>query len=159
MKKAIYAGSFDPFTNGHLNVLKQSSKIFDNVYIVIAVNQNKKRRIDIKEMEKCIKQICKNNNLINVEVLSTTRLIAKIAKNFNAEYLIRGVRNGIDFEYEENIAKINEQINPKLKTIYFRAGNTDYISSSAVMEIFNLNGDISNWVPKEILKLLKKRGK
>lgn len=155
MKIGFYAGSFDPFTNGHLQVIKKSVKIFDKVIVGIGVNQNKTRRFDTELMKKTIEQVLINNNLDNVSVISYDNLSVDVALSNNCTFLIRGIRNGIDYEYEENMACINEEISG-LDTIYIRAGNLGNISSSLVIELQKNGKDISKYVPKEILDLIKK---
>lgn len=155
MNIGIYAGSFDPFTLGHLHVVKQAVELFDKVIIVIANNPNKSRRTNHFGMQKAIMETIKNENIDNISIDITNGLISNYAKSINANYLIRGLRNGTDFDYEENVAKINEELNHDLKTIYFRAGDKSHISSSAVTQILNMGGDISNWVSEPIKKYLK----
>lgn len=153
MPKALYAGSFDPFTTGHLNVLIQASKVFEKVYLVIAVNSEKQRRIDKDIMKNAVEKVIQNRNIPNVEVLIYEGLTVDIAKEKSAEFLVRGLRNGTDYQYEENIASINNKI-AGIETIYFRAGKTSDISSSMVMELKKYDRDISNLVPKEVLDIL-----
>ena len=153
MPKALYAGSFDPFTTGHLNVLLQASKVFEKVYLVIAVNSEKTRRIDKKIMQEAIEKVLINRDITNVEVLTYEGLTVDIAKEKGAEFLVRGLRNGTDYQYEENIALINNKI-AGIETIYFRAGKTSHISSSIVMELKKYGRDITNLVPQEILEIL-----
>ena len=151
--KAIYAGSFDPFTIGHLHVLKQACQVFDKVYIAIAVNSAKSRRIDKESMRKAICEVIKNNNLNNAEVVIFEGLTVDLAREKDAKFLVRGLRNGTDYEYEETLAVVNSKISG-VETIYFRAGETAHISSSIVMELYNYGKDISEWVPSEVLEIL-----
>lgn len=150
---AIYAGSFDPFTIGHLHVLKQACSVFDKVYVAIAVNSQKKRRIDKNIMKDAITKVIKNNNLDNAEVVIFEGLTVDLAKEKKAKFLVRGLRNGTDYEYEENLAVVNSKI-AGIETIYFRAGKTAHISSSVVMELHSYGKDITKWVPTEILEIL-----
>ena len=150
-RKALYAGSFDPFTNGHLSIVEKASDLFDEVVIGIADNSNKKRSIDIWAMHDAIRESVKH--LDNVIVITISGLIADYCKKKDITYLVRGLRNTSDYLYEENIAKINNEINPDLKTIYFRADN-DVISSSMIRELNAYGKDVSKFVPEEVNKLL-----
>lgn len=150
---AIYAGSFDPFTNGHLHVLKQACQVFDKVYVAIAVNSEKKRRIDKEKMKEAISKVIKSNNLDNAEVVIFEGLTVDLAVEKNAKFLVRGLRNGTDYEYEENLAIVNSKI-AGIETIYFRAGKTAHISSSIVVELHRYGKDITKWVPNEVLEVL-----
>ena len=154
MKSGFYAGSFDPFTNGHLHVIKKASEIFDRVVVGIGVNISKARRFEQEPMEEAIKQVLINNNLNNVEVVSYSNLTVDCALENNCDYLIRGIRNGMDYDYEENIALINEEISG-LDTIYIRAGKLGALSSSMVMELLGNNKDVTKFLPKEILEIVK----
>ena len=155
IKKAIYAGSFDPFHNGHLDIVKKASKIFDEVYIIIAINKKKNRYYDIKDMIIAIENTLKEENLNNCFVLYYEGLIAKFCQENNIYYTIRGLRDSLDFSYEENIAKTNNLIFPNLETIYLRANNSA-ISSSMVKELIFYKSDVVQLVPKEIYILLSK---
>ena len=150
---AIYAGSFDPFTIGHLHVLKQACLVFDKVYVAIAVNSAKTRRVDKEIMKDAIGKVIKNNGISNAEVIIFEGLTVDLAKEKEAKFLVRGLRNGTDYEYEENLAIVNSKI-AGIETIYFRAGKTAHISSSIVMELHRYGKDITKWVPKEILEIL-----
>lgn len=154
MAKAIYAGTFDPFTIGHLNVLIEATSLFDKVIVVIADNSDKNRRINSNIMLQAIQQTVLDLPYSNkIAVLKFHGLIADLANKEDVEYLIRGIRNGIDYEYEENLAKINESFG--LKTIYIRAGSLSHVSSSMVMELYRYNKEISFYVPKPVLKAIK----
>lgn len=149
---------FDPFTTGHLNVLKEAANIFDKVIVVIAVNSEKKRRIDAELMLKGIQNTV--SDLIGedkAKVVKFEGLIADIAREEGTNILIRGIRNGSDYEYEENIAKVNESFG--LKTMYIRAGKYSYVSSSMVMELYKYGKDISAYVPESILPIIEKEVK
>ena len=150
----FYAGSFDPFTNGHLHVIEVSSKIFDKVIVGIGVNTLKKRRFNQYEIKEAIKEVVKSNNLKNVEVITYNDLSVDCAKENGANFLIRGIRNGMDYDYEENIALINEEISG-LDTIYVRAGKLGALSSSMIMELLEFGKDVSKFLPKEILDIVK----
>ena len=151
---AIYPGSFDPFTNGHLDMVIKGSKLFDKVHIIIGVNANKKRSYDSALMKKAIEETLKEKNLTNCEVYVYEGLVAEYTKENNIKYMIRGLRNNMDYNYEENIAEINKLINPALEYVYFRAENVA-VSSSMVKELNSFNKDVSNFVPEPVRKLMK----
>ena len=155
MKIGFYAGSFDPFTNGHLHVVTQSAKLFDRVIIGIGVHPKKTRRFDKELMQKAIEQVLVRNNLNNVTVISYDNLSVDVAIENNSTFLVRGIRNGMDYEYEENMASINEEISG-LDTVYIRAGNLGNISSSMVMELLRNSKDVSRYLPEEVLALVRK---
>ncbi len=149
----FYAGSFDPFTNGHLAIVKKASKCFEKVVIGIGYNVEKKARIDKDKMKEAIEKTIKDENLNNVEVVFYKGLTVDEAKKCGCDILIRGLRNGTDYEYEENISAINEKIS-KIDTCYFRAGKLGYLSSSIVMELYHNGRDINEYVPKAVAELL-----
>ena len=154
MKIGFYAGSFDPFTNGHLHVIKVSSEIFDKVIVGIGINNTKIRRFDQNQMKDAIEHVLKRENLNNVSVITYDNLTVDAAKEQNADFLIRGIRNGMDYDYEENIALINQEI-ADIDTIYVRAGMLGALSSSMVIELLQYGKDVSNLLPPEILELTK----
>lgn len=155
MKIGFYAGSFDPFTNGHLHVVTQASKLFDKVIIGMGVHPKKTRRFDKNLMKKTIEDVLAKNNLKNVIVVPYEKFSADVALDYSSTFLVRGIRNGMDYEYEENMASINEELSG-LDTIYIRAGKLGNISSSMVMELLRNNKDVSKYLPKEVLKLVQK---
>ena len=151
--KAVYAGSFDPFTIGHLHVLIQAAEVFDTVYVAIAVNSEKKRRTDKEAMKSAIQRVIASNGIDNAEVEVFDGLTVDFAMQKGAKFLVRGLRNGTDYEYEENLAVVNSKVSG-VETIYFRAGKTAHISSSVVMELHKYGKNIDKWVPKEVLEIL-----
>lgn len=155
MNIGFYAGSFDPFTNGHLHVVKVSSKLFDEVVIGIGINLGKTRRYDVDLMKEAIENTLKANNLSNVSVVYYDCLSVEAAKINNANCLIRGIRNGMDYDYEENLAALNEELS-NIDTIYIRAGKLGHISSTMVQELINYGRDVSKYVPQEIIDVICK---
>ena len=149
----FYAGSFDPFTNGHLAIVKKSAQCFEKVIIGIGYNTEKKERINKSEMKKAIEQVIKDEELKNVEVVLYEGLTVDKAKECKCDILIRGLRNGTDYEYEENISAINEKM-AGMDTCYFRAGDLGYISSSVVIDFYKSGKDIDMLVPKAVADLL-----
>ena len=155
MKVGFYAGSFDPFTIGHLHIVKVASKIFDKVVIGIGINSQKTRRFDKMKMKDAIAKLLKAEHLENCEVITFDNLMADVAREYNADFLIRGIRNGIDYDFEENLALMNEEISG-IDTIYVRAGAYGAVSSSMVFELLKHNKDVSKYLPAQILDVVKK---
>lgn len=152
-RKALYAGSFDPFTNGHLHIAEKAAELFDELVIGVTSNSNKKRTTDLYDMAYAMYELFQPYNNVSVVELDGC-LVADYCRKRDICYLVRGLRNTSDYLYEENIAKINSEINPNLKTIYFRSDN-DVISSSMVRELQKYGKDISKYVPEEIYKILQ----
>lgn len=151
--KAVYAGSFDPYTNGHKSIIKRVYKLFDEIHIVIGHNINKKRNFDVEKIKDAIEKDLIQEGITNCKVIIFDGLIALYCKENNISYMIRGLRNNMDYNYEENIAEVNTLINSDLETIYIRADNAA-ISSSMVRELLYHKQDISKFVPDSIFKIL-----
>ena len=151
---AIYPGSFDPFTNGHLDIVKKGAKLFDEVHILIGVNANKKRSYESSLMKQAIEKTLQENQILNCKVIIYEGLVAEYTAENNIGYMIRGLRNNLDYNYEENIAEVNKLINPDLEYVYFRAENVA-VSSSMVKELNGYNKDVSKFVPPYILKAMR----
>ncbi len=149
-KTAIYPGSFDPFTNGHLDIVKKASVLFEKVYIVLGTNPQKKRSFACDGMKEAIEKTLAAIGITNCEVYVYDGLIAKFAKENNIKYMIRGLRNNLDYNYEENIAEVNKLINPDMEYIYFRADNIA-VSSSMVRELNFYDQNVSEYVSKPVL--------
>ena len=153
-KIAIYPGSFDPMTIGHLDILKRSLSLFDEVIVLIAVNNRKKSRFSVEKRLEMIKEITKN--MPNVKVDFTDGLTIDYARKVNAKHLIRGLRAVTDFEYEFQLAAANEFCDSNIDMIFFMGHNdTSFINSSTVMELFENGVDVSKLVPAPVLKYLK----
>lgn len=155
MTKGFYAGSFDPFTIGHLSVVQRSAKMFDEVVVGIGVNPDKKRRFDVEKMKEAMQQIMNRYNLTNVSIISYDEMTTDAAKKVGATFLIRGLRNGMDYEQEENLALINEEVS-EFDTLYVRAGKLGYVSSSMVMELLKYRKNVSKYLPEEVYQLVTK---
>lgn len=152
---AIYPGSFDPFTNGHLNVLNHASDIFDKVYLVVMKHPNKKRLIDVHKSEELIREIVQHR-YSNVEVVSAeSDLIYKEARRLHCDYIVRGVRNnGLDYSYEENLAEFNKDVG-NINTIFIRADINKNVSSTMIRTLLANSESVSSYVPGNINKFLK----
>ncbi len=151
-KTAIYPGSFDPFTNGHFDIVKKAAKLFNKVYIIIGINKSKQRTFSSEKMKSAIEQSLEDAGITNCEVCIYCGLVAEFAKEVNAGYMIRGLRNNMDYFYEENIAEVNKLINPGLEYVYFRAENVA-VSSSMVKELAEYGKKVDRYVPGPVLKL------
>lgn len=153
----VYAGSFNPFTNGHLSVVKDACKLFDKVYICIASNSEKSDPIK-DNMAKAITEVIVDEKLNNCEVFVLyDSMVADFCAEVGASYLIRALRNTSDYLYEENIAKVNYEVNPNLTTIYLRSKpEVEAISSSMVRELYKYGKDISKYLPVAVAKLYLK---
>ena len=149
----FYAGSFDPFTNGHLSIVRKASKSFDRVIVGIGNNDEKKRRVDKNAMLDVMRRVISDEGLYNVEVIAYDSITTRAARDMGANILIRGLRNGTDYAYEENIAALNE-INSGYDTCYLRADSFGYLSSSLVMDLYKHGDDVSQYVPGPVNELL-----
>lgn len=155
MKSAFYPGSFDPFTNGHLHVVKTAAKLFDNIVIGIGTNSQKARRFDNTIMKDAIEETLKNENISNAEVIIYTGLSVDVAKEHHCQFMIRGLRNDMDYQYEENLAQINEEIGG-LDTIYIRSGLLGFISSSMVAELIENKKEVNKYLPAPVIRNIVK---
>jgi pantetheine-phosphate adenylyltransferase len=153
MKVAIYPGSFDPITNGHLDVLNRACKIFDKVIVLVAVNPKKKSRFSAEERVAMIKEAVDNPN---VEVDSFSGLTVEYAKSHGATHLIRGLRAVTDFEYEFQLASANDYVDSNIDTVFLMSKNDkSFINSSMIMELHEAGVDVSSLVPESVNKRLK----
>lgn len=151
--KALVSGSFDPFTVGHLAVIKQASEIFDEVHVVIFINSSKKRIFDIDKMLNAIRETLKINGIENCIVKKDDGLLSRYCQKNGIETNVRGLRNVKDYNYEEELVIVNNLYNKKLETVYFRGGGNQ-ISSSTVRELLRYNEDVSMFVPEPVFKLI-----
>ena len=155
MKTAIYPGSFDPITNGHVDLIHRASKLFDKVIIGITQNRKKSAFLDIDT--RMIAARTALEDLDNVEVISFDNLLVEFAKEQNAQVILRGLRAVSDFEYEFQLSGMNKHLNPNIETLFMTpAEQYANISSSLVKEILALDGDVSKFVPASVESLLKK---
>ena len=156
MKKiAIYPGSFDPITNGHLDLIKRASKLFDEVIIAITQNANKSSFLSIDQRVDAVKKSITSLN--NTRVLSFDSLLVDFAREHNAQIIIRGLRAVSDFEYEFQLSGMNKRLNPGIETLFMTPSEEfANISSSLVREIYTLGGDISAFVPESVNIILHK---
>lgn len=155
MKIAIYPGSFDPITKGHLDVLKTSSEIFDKIIIAVSKNSSKTGFLSVEERVELIKASVLG--MENVEVDSFEGLTVEYAKSKGAKVLIRGLRAVSDFEYEMQLSQTNSALSEEIKTVFLiTKPKFNFISSSTVKDIALLGGDISKFVPEPVNEYLMK---
>ena len=154
-KIAIYPGSFDPITLGHLDVLKDGAQMFDKVIITVSNNINKNSFLSVEERKELIRQSVKD--IPNVEVDSFDGLTVNYAKKRGATILLRGLRAVSDFEYEMQLSQTNRALNDDIKTVFLiTKPEYNFISSSTIKEILKNGGDISKFVPKVVYEYLNK---
>ncbi|HHU23324.1 MAG TPA: pantetheine-phosphate adenylyltransferase [Clostridiales bacterium] len=150
MKTAIYPGSFDPITFGHLDIIRRAADIFDKVVVCVMINSEKKTMFTIEERMDLISRVI--GDFPNVEVDTWNGLLAEYAMNYQDAVIIKGLRAISDFESEFQMAIINKKINPYLETLFLSASEQyTYLSSSAVKEMAKYGADLSEFVPEEII--------
>lgn len=156
MKIAIYPGSFDPITSGHLNIIQRASRIFDKLIVCVMVNAGKNPMFSLEERVDLIRRV--TQELPNVEVDCSAELLADYAKRRGSCVIVKGLRAGSDFENEFQMALINHKINPELDTMFLTAESQYmYLSSSTVKELGTYRVDLSDFLPAEIIPDFQER--
>lgn len=155
MKTAIYPGSFDPITNGHVNIIERGAKLFDQLYIVLSQNIDKKSLFTLEERINLIKQVV--GHLPNVKmIVSENKLTVDFAEELGATAILRGLRSATDFDYEFMMTLTNQKLNTKIETVFLTADTEHmYLSSSMVKEVAKFGGDIARFVPACVTAALK----
>ena len=154
IKKAMFAGSFDPITNGHLDVIRRASKLFGELQIGILINPNKKSLFTLEERVALVKECTKD--LDNVKVISFEGLLVKYCEQNGINALVRGIRSAADVDYELQMAHMNRELDSSIETIFLPSNTKfSFISSSLIKEVLSFGADIQNLVPEEVLKELK----
>lgn len=150
MKIAIYPGSFDPVTSGHLNIIQRAAKIFDKLIVCVMVNAGKNPMFTLEERVALIRRV--TEDIPNVEVDSSSELLADYAKRRGSCVIVKGLRAGSDFENEFQMALINHKINPELDTMFLTAESQYmYLSSSTVKELGSYGVDLADFLPEKII--------
>ena len=158
MKIGVYPGSFDPFTIGHLDVLKNAAGLFDVVYVAVLNNSAKSPVFGVEERVEMIDRIIETEGFHNVRSGSFNGLLVDYAQEVDAQYIIRGLRAITDFEYEFQIDAVNRHLKPEIRTVYFMANPAhSFLSSSNVREIGELGGSIEGLVPQCNINYLRER--
>lgn len=157
MRTAVYPGSFDPITNGHLDIIRRASRIYDKVIVGVLNNPSKKTPMfSVEERIEMINSV--TEDIENVEVDSFTGLLVDFAKAKEAQVIVKGLRTVADFEYELQMALLNKALNPEYETVFLMTDTKySYISSSMVKELAGFNGDLRGLVPEKIIDRIKKK--
>ena len=147
MKTAIYPGSFDPVTLGHVDIIERAAGLFDTLYVGILVNRKKTPLFSLEQKVDILKDAVKH--ISNVAILTFAGLLADYCRTHDVDAVLRGVRSGADFEYELPMAQINQKLNPMTQTVFLAASpEYSYVSSSAVKELASFGGDYKDMLPE-----------
>lgn len=152
---AIYAGSFDPYTNGHRAIVQKAAALFDEVVVMVAVNIAKKRAFDAEAMAEAIQKTAQADGLNNVRAAVYGGLVADYCAANGIRWTVRGLRNNMDYNYEENLAQVNRLINPDLESIYLRSDDPA-LSSSMIRELLAFGRPVDAFVPEAVAAILKR---
>ena len=158
MRIAVYPGSFDPITNGHLDIIKRASRVYDKLVVGVLSNKSKSPLFTASERVDMIKKV--TVGIKNVEVDTFTGLLVDFAASKNATVILKGLRTVADFEYEFQMALLNKALNPEYETMFMMTNTKySYISSSMVKELAGFHGDLTGLVPAEIIETIKEKYK
>lgn len=156
MPKVIYPGTFDPITNGHIDLVERATRLFDEVVIAVAYSEKKKPLFSLEERIALAEQ--STAHLGNVRVMGFNNLLAEFVRSQGATVLLRGLRAVSDFEYEFQLADMNRRLAPEVESVFLTPSNhLSYISSSLIREIASLNGDVSEFVSPVVCEALRKK--
>jgi len=148
MRRAVFPGSFDPITNGHYDIISRGMKLFDELIIAIGINAEKKYMFSLEQRKEFIERSFKDHP--NIKVVTYRGLTVDFCKENNIEYILRGLRNPADFEFEKAIAHTNRDLAPIETVFLLTAASTSYISSSIVRDVIRNDGDYTKLVPKAV---------
>ena len=154
-RAALFAGTFDPYTNGHHDIVRKAAALFDEVVVLIGVNVNKRRVFDAEAMRRAIQSAIDADGL-NARAVIHTGLVADYCAAHGIRWYVRGLRNAADFSYEEGNAQVNRLLNPELETIYLR-GDDGAISSSMVRELMAFDRPVDAFLPESVAALIQDR--
>lgn len=154
-KIVLYPGTFDPITNGHLDLIKRAAKLFDKVIVAVADSQGKNPLFNVKQRTELVERVIAD--IPNVEVCGFSGLLVELAKKKSATVLLRGLRAVSDFEYEFQLANMNRHLAPEIESLFLTPSEKySFISSTLVREVASLNGDVSEFVPEAVQQELTK---
>ena len=160
MRRAIYPGSFDPVTNGHLDIIERGCKLFDEIIIGILVNPDKQPFFTVEERKEMLNEVVKSisKGHCAVRIDSFSGLLVKYAVTQQAEVIVRGIRAISDYEYEFQMALMNRRLEPGIETVFMMPAETySYVSSRLVKEVFQLGGAVTGLVPPHVEKRMKEK--
>lgn len=158
MRIAVYPGSFDPITNGHLDIIERASRVYDKLVVGVLNNASKTPLFSAEERVEMIRKV--TGNMDNVEVDTFTGLLVDFAKSKDATVIVKGLRTVADFEYEFQMALLNKALNPEYETMFMMTNSQySYISSSMVKELAGFHGDLTGLVPCEIIETIEEKYK
>ncbi|MCI9508336.1 MAG: pantetheine-phosphate adenylyltransferase [Angelakisella sp.] len=158
MKTVVCPGSFDPITNGHLDIIQRASGIFDQVIVLVAANQEKHNFFTVQERVEMIRRVAEGTGLSNVEVDSDSGLLVNYIQRVGAAAIVKGLRAVSDFEYEFQMSLTNHKLLPECETIFFTTSSRNmYLSSSIVRQVGQLGGDITGFVPPCVYEQIHKK--
>ncbi|AFK86746.1 MULTISPECIES: pantetheine-phosphate adenylyltransferase [Thermoanaerobacterium] len=156
MNIAVYPGSFDPVTNGHLDVIKRAARVFDKLIVAVLVNPSKTPMFSLEERVEMLKDA--TAEIENVEIDSFSGLLIEYLEKVNSKIIVKGLRMVSDFEYEFQMALINKKLNPEVETIFFMTSNKyEYLSSSIVKEVARFGGCLSDLVPDSVIEKISQK--
>lgn len=154
--KALYPGTFDPPTNGHVDLIQRGAKIFDHLTVAILLNPVKNPLFTVEERVEMLKEA--TSSLDNVSIATFDGLTVEFARHIGASAVLRGIRAISDYEHEFQMALMNRQLAPEIETVFLQpAGRYSFVSSRMVKEVFSFGGDVSSLVPPNVLKRLRAR--
>lgn len=156
MKKILYPGTFDPVTNGHLDIIERAYRIFDKVYVGVAKNDRKTPFLTMDERVELLRKVC--SRFENLEIVSFEGLLVDIVKKLDVKCVIRGLRAVSDFEYEFQMALMNKELSKECETIFMMPSTSySFVSSKLIKEVAGCGGDITAFAPPEVIEILHKK--
>ena len=158
MKAGLFPGSFDPVTNGHIDVIRRAGKLFDKLIVAVAVNESKDAMFTLDERTELLKKACKG--IPRLEIICFEGLLMNAVKTYGTSAVVRGLRAISDFEYEFQMAMMNRELDPNYETVFLMSSPSySFVSSRMIKEIVKLGGDVSPFVPPAIAEALKRKHK